>query len=127
MRKRIADRIDSIFGRDMASEYRMNLRVYGRDGVMGEREPEPSRIGHEICILLDFVAADQETAHAMAASGGHIALHHPVPDWHGLISGLAIPYSPHVVDRGAVYEFALNHVLELDDPLEPFSITYEQT
>ncbi len=93
--------------------------------MLGDREPEPARIGHEVCILLDFLCADQEMAHTMAASAGHMALHHPVPEWHGLISGLAIPYSPHVIDRGPAYEFKLNHVVELDDPLEPFSITYE--
>lgn len=125
MRKRIVDRIDSIFGRDMSEDYKMNLRVYGRDAVMGDREPQKDFAGHEACLLLDFTTDDQETAHTMAASGGHIALHHPVPEWHGLISGLAMPYSPHVIDRGPVYEFTLNHVVELDDPLEPFAFTYE--
>jgi hypothetical protein len=124
MRRRIVERIDSIFGRDMSSRYHMNLRVYGRDGVMGRREPLRSQVGHEVCLLLDFLAEDQETAHAMAASGGHIALHHPVPEWHGLISGLAFPYAPHVIDRGPVYRFVLNHVLELDSPTEPFRIDY---
>ena len=126
MRKRIIERIDSIFGRDMKSKYHMNLRVYGRDGVMGTREPERGRVAHEVCLLLDFLADDQETAHTMAASGGHIALHHPVPEWHGLISGLAFPYAPHVIDRGPVYRFMLNHVLEPATPLEPFRIDYRK-
>lgn len=60
----------------------------------------------------------------MAASGGHIALHHPIPEWHGLISGVAFPYAPHVIDRGPVYRFMLNHVLEPETPLEPFRIDY---
>ena len=126
MRKRIVERIDSIFGRDMTTVYHMNLRVYGRDGVMGLREPQRAEIGHEVCLLLDFLAADQETAHTMAASGGHIALHHPVPEWHGLISGLAFPYAPHVIDRGPVYRFMLNHVLEPASPMEPFRIDYRK-
>ena len=124
MRTRITERIDSIFGRDMGARYHMNLRVYGRDGVMGAREPERGRIAHEVCLLLDFLADDQETAHTMAASGGHIALHHPVPEWHGLISGVAFPYAPHVIDRGPVYRFMLNHVLEPATPMEPFRIDY---
>jgi hypothetical protein len=126
MRQRIIERIDSIFGEDMKSKYHMNLRVYGRDGVMGPREPEPARIGHEVCLLLDFLADDQETAHTMAASGGHIALHHPVPEWHGLISGVAFPYAPHVIDRGPVYSFMINHVVEPATPMEPFRIDYRR-
>jgi len=126
MDKRIRDRVDSIFGEDMSGHYHMNLRVYGRDAVMGALEPERNRIGHEVCLLLDFIAEDQETAHTMATSGGHIALHHPIPEWHGLITGLAIPYAPHVIDRGPVYRFTLNHVAELDSPMEPFRISYHR-
>lgn len=124
MAARVRQRIDSIFGRDMSSEYHMNVRVYGRDGVMGRREPLACEVGHEVGLVLDFLAADQETAHTMAATAGHIALHHPVPQWQGFISGVAFPYAPHVIDRGAVYSFILNHVLELDSPMEPFRISY---
>lgn len=125
MKARIRDRVDAMFGRDMSAESHMNLRVYGHSGVMGDYETRP-QTGSEACIILDFIAADQETAHAMAQSGGHLALHHPVADWQGFITGLAVPYAPHVIDRGPVYEFALNHVMELDDPLEACSITYEK-
>ena len=59
-------------------------------------------------------------------SGGHIALHHPVPEWHGLISGVAFPYAPHVIDRGPVYHFMLNHVVEPATPMEPFRIDYRR-
>jgi hypothetical protein len=126
MRQRIVERIDSIYGSDMTAHYHMNLRVYGRDAVMGPREPLAHEVGHEVCLLIDFLCQDQETAHSMAATAGHMALHHPVPEWHGLISGVAFPYAPHVLDRGPVYNFMLNHVLELDDPLEPFTISYHQ-
>ena len=34
----------------------------------------------------------------------------------------AFPFSPVHSDRGCVYEFALNHILELDDPMDAFQI-----
>ena len=34
----------------------------------------------------------------------------------------AFPYSPVHSDRGCVYEFALHHVLELNDPMDAFQI-----
>jgi hypothetical protein len=34
----------------------------------------------------------------------------------------AFPYSPAHSDRGALYEFALNHVLTLDTPMDAFSL-----
>lgn len=124
MHERIVDRINSIFGRDMSDRYHMSLKVYGKNGVMGAREPEADRIGHEVCLLLAVTAESQEVAQTIAASAGHIALHHPVPQWQGLISALAFPVAPHVLDRGPVYRFTLNHVVEVEDPLEMFPITY---
>jgi len=126
MRRRITDRIDSIFGPDMTGRYTMVWRVYGRDGVMGDREPFRDRVGHEVALLIAITAETQEVAHTMAASAGHIALHHPVPQWQGLISALAFPVAPHVIDLGPVYRFTLNHVVEIEDPLEMFPITYRE-
>ena len=34
----------------------------------------------------------------------------------------AFPYSPVHSDRGCVYEFSLNHLLELEDPMSAFKI-----
>jgi hypothetical protein len=30
------------------------------------------------------------------------------------------------MNRGEIYEFCLNHVMELDDPMQAFSLTIEQ-
>ena len=34
----------------------------------------------------------------------------------------AFPFSPVHSDRGCVYEFSLNHILELDNPMDAFQI-----
>ncbi|MGE3618946.1 MAG: acyclic terpene utilization AtuA family protein [Acidimicrobiia bacterium] len=90
------------------SGYRFTTRVYGGD---------PSK-AEEVVVLMDMTAETQDMARTLALSAAHIALHYPVPEWSGLISTLAFPYSPHCIDRGPVYRFSLNHVVELDDPLE---------
>jgi hypothetical protein len=56
----------------------------------------------------------------------HIAVHYPVPEWTGLITSVAFPYSPAEIDKGASYRFNMNHVVEPDTPLEMFRINYEQ-
>jgi hypothetical protein len=58
--------------------------------------------------------------------GSHLAVHNPIPKWHGLISGVAFPYSPPEIDRGPVYEFHLNHVLVPDSPTALFRTEYEE-
>jgi hypothetical protein len=56
----------------------------------------------------------------VAKSFAHFALHYPIPEWGGLISGLAFPFTPAEMDRGPVWRFNLHHVVEPDDPLEMF-------
>jgi len=106
--------------------YEIVTRVYGRDGVMGALEPEPKVGGHEVFILWDVISESQELSHAIASSVSHLAVHNPIPKWHGLISGVAFPYSPPELDRGAVYEFHLNHVLVPDTPTSLFRTEFEE-
>lgn len=106
--------------------YEIVTRVYGRDGVMGALEPVRGAGGHEIFILWDVISDSQELSHAIAASVSHLAVHNPIPKWHGLISGVAFPYSPPELDRGPVYEFHLNHVLVPDSPTTLFRTEFEE-
>ena len=54
-----------------------------------------------------------------------MALHNPIPEWHGLISAVAFPFAPSEVDRGRVYEFHLNHVVYPDTPTSLFPTVVE--
>jgi hypothetical protein len=112
--------------------YEIITRVYGRDGVMGALEPKRPKGnngwvgGHEVFILWDVISGSQELSRTIATSLSHLAVHNPIPKWHGLISGVAFPYSPPEIDRGPVYEFHLNHVLVPDSPTSLFRTEYEE-
>jgi hypothetical protein len=122
IRTKVRERLHAAFGgARMDEDYVLSVRTYGRDGVMGPLEPTPVP-GHEVCLIFEVTARTPELATAMAESVSHIALHAPVPEWHGLITGLALPYSPPVLQRGVVYRFSLNHVVEPADPYEMFPI-----
>jgi hypothetical protein len=104
------------------AEYEIVTRVYGRDGVMGELEPERTIKGHEVAILWDVISPSQELSSTIATSLSHMAIHNPIPKWHGLITGVALPFSPGEVNRGPVHEFHLNHVLVPQSPTSLFPI-----
>jgi hypothetical protein len=107
--------------------YEIVTRVYGRDGVMGSLEPQRGTVsGHEVFILWDVISGSQELSRTIATSLSHLAVHNPIPKWHGLISGVAFPYSPPEIDRGPVYEFHLNHALVPDSPTSLFRTEYEE-
>jgi hypothetical protein len=105
--------------------YLLKMRVYGHDASMGALEPSTRVTGHEAGVLIDVIAQTQSTAHAIITIAWHTTLHHPVPEYSGLVSNLAFPYSPPGIDAGPAYRFCTNHVLHLDDPCGPFKMTLE--
>ena len=105
-----------------ANEFRMNFRVYGRDGVMGPLEPEKEVGGHEVGIVIDVVAPTQETADNMCALARSTMLHYGYPGRIATAGNLAFPFSPSDISVGAVYEFSVCHLLEIDDPVEMFPV-----
>src|SRR5574341_1851194 len=122
--KAAKERIRAVFGADIERRYRFDVRVFGRNAAMGSLEPETG-IGHEVGLLFQVTAPTQELATALMKSVGHIAVHYPVPEWSGLITSIAYPYSPPEIARGPSYRFNMNHVVEPSSPLEMFRIGYE--
>ena len=121
VREGFGARVREIFpDRDAPPDYRLHVRVFGRDAVMGPLEPEADRLPHEAGVLFEVTAEEQADANAMAATLAHFALHYPIPEWSGLISTLAFPFAPAELEKGPVYRFSLNHVVYPDDPCEMF-------
>ncbi|NLT34568.1 MAG: DUF1446 domain-containing protein [Gaiellales bacterium] len=105
-------------------DYLLTFRVYGRDGVMGPLEPQPQVQGHEVGLVIDVVAPSQEQAAAVCGFVRSTALHLGYPGRISTAGNLAFPFSPSDVDAGPVYEFAVYHIMEIDDPLALFPITF---
>jgi hypothetical protein len=119
LKERIHNRVRMVYGAKLASEnYLLHIRIYGKDGTMGPLEPVKDIRSHELCLVFEATAPTQEVASTIAGIIRHQALHLPIPEWSGLITAVACPYNP--IDRGAVYRFNVNHVVEPDDPFEMF-------
>ena len=121
LQERIHGRVAQVYGGALKQDqYRIHIRVYGRNGTMGALEPVKEIRSHELALLIEATAPTQDIASAIAGIVRHQALHLPIPEWSGLITALACPYNPAHLDRGAVYRFNVNHVVEPDDPCEMF-------
>jgi hypothetical protein len=119
LRERIHHRVQMVYASKLArDDYLLHIRVYGKDGTMGPLEPVKEIRSHELCLIFEATAPTQEIASTIAGIIRHQALHLPIPEWSGLITAVACPYNP--IDRGAVYRFNVNHVVEPDDPWEMF-------
>jgi len=123
--QKIRGRIRDVYGSELnETDYNLTVHVYGKDGTMGPLEPLKDAVPHELCLLFLATAPTQEIASSLASLTRHQALHLPIPEWSGLITSLVCPFSPAYVDRGPVYRFNVNHVVEVDDPLETVRIEY---
>ena len=102
--------------------YRLGIRVYGRNAVMGSREPLLDSQAHELGLLVDVTADDEDISHAVLAKARYALLHTDVPGRKCIAGNLAIPFSPSDLPIGMTYRFNVWHVMQVDDPLEPFRI-----
>jgi len=115
-------RIADLFpGQLTSKDYDISYRIYGRDAVMGRLEPKRNSVpAYEVGVLITITAPTQELANKIATFVSHVSAHLPVPEYHGIISSIAYPFSPPELPRGAVYRFSVNHVVAPDDPYEMF-------
>ncbi len=105
--------------------YELIIRCYGRNGVMGEREPARQDPSHEIGFLVEVVAESQEMASFVLALARTQMLHTDFPDRMCREGNMAFPFSPSDCEGGPVYRFSMHHVVRLESPTEMFPIAYE--
>lgn len=104
--------------------YDVALRAYGYNAVLGDLEPAgaPPR---EVGVLLKVRAPDQVTATSIAKIANPIMLHLPLNGMTHLPS-YAFATSPAEIERGASYEFVLQHTIDVDDEAELFRTESEE-
>ncbi|GGP79336.1 acyclic terpene utilization AtuA family protein [Saccharothrix coeruleofusca] len=118
--KVLVDRVGQTLGLT-EGEYDFDIRLYGHNAILGDLDPatHPAR---EVGVMLLVHAADQTTATAVAKIANPLMLHLPTPDMPYLPS-LAFATSPAETERGPVYEFVLNHVVDSQTPTSMFRTT----
>ena len=115
----LANSLDEKFGGD-AETCHLDFRIIGSEATLGTLENRSS-LPVEVGILVLITAETQELANEIAKHINPYLLHFPLSDNEELPT-FSFPYSPAETERGPLYEFCLNHALELDDPLEIFKI-----
>ncbi|WP_022707362.1 acyclic terpene utilization AtuA family protein [Paracoccus zeaxanthinifaciens] len=104
--------------------YSLDFRLIGVNGALGpieNRKGDPVEVG----VLGIITAATQAEASEIGKLINPFVLHYPLTDDEELPT-FAFPYSPATTDRGALYEFALNHVMALDDPMSAFRLQFDE-
>ena len=100
--------------------FEVALHLYGRDGVMGPREPKRNALPHELGLVIDVIAADQESAHAICHHISGTLLHFSYPGQFNTSGNLAFLHSPSELDAGPAYRFSIYHLMKVDLPTALF-------
>jgi hypothetical protein len=122
--KTLTERVGQVLGLAPGS-WDADLRLYGYNAILGDLEPSPAE-PREVGVMLVVSAPDQATSTAISKIANPLLLHIPAPGMTYLPS-FAFATSPAHMDRGAAYEFVLNHAVDVDTPAELFRFDLPET
>lgn len=116
MHAALVDRVTTAMG--LAPEqFDISLRPYGWNAVTGRPVEAGAAAPREIGLLFVATAATQELATQIAKTCNPWFFHMPIrPDVP--LPSYGFPFSPSEIERGPVFEFKLNHVVQVADGFE---------
>ncbi len=118
IKEQVADNFAQSLGKE---DHHLIFRLYGKDGVMGDLEPEEYS-GHELGLIIETIAKTQEEADTICSFARSTLLHYGYPGRIATAGNLAFPYSPSDFSGGPVYLFNVYHLVKVDDPLGLFPV-----
>lgn len=127
----IQSRLEQNLGeRIKPSEYTVNFRKYGIDGVLGELEPQSVAAltdAHEVGLVIDVVADSAAIAESVCALVRSLTMHWAYPGRIATGGNLAVPFSPADFAAPPVYEFSIYHLMAVDDLSQTFDLALAST
>lgn len=107
-----------------ADDYTVELRLIGQNATLGHLETR-TELPAEIGVLAIATAPSDAQAAEIGKILNPYLLHHALSEDEPMPT-FAFPFSPAEMQRGALYEFVLNHVMALDDPMSAFRIVTDE-
>ncbi len=98
----------------------VEFRQIGKNATLGDLEKSDGK-PNEIGVLTIVTAQTQDRATEIAKLLNPALLHLPITSDEPMPT-FAFPFSPAEIERGPLYEFCLNHVLTLNDPMDAFRL-----
>ena len=99
--------------------YELHFTIYGRNAILGEREPLKARPGHELGVVVQGVAPTKAMAEEVCMIATRQMFYARLPEVKGTAGGVAFLLDE-VMPASPAYLWTVNHTMRLDDPLEVF-------
>jgi len=120
----VKTKVKSNFQNFGLTEFFLDFKLYGKNGVMGMFKNMAGESSSELGIIIEAVADKQETANTICSFARSTMLHFGYEGRISTAGNLAFPFSPSDFKVGEVYEFSLYHLMRVDDPTQLFPICY---
>lgn len=101
--------------------YELNFRIFGKNGVMGDLEPQKEITSHELAIVVEGVAATKELAEEVTLLGTRQIFYARLPEVKGT-AGTASFVIDEVLEAKPAFEWTMNHTVPVKDPMELFEV-----
>ena len=93
---------------------------------MGALEPDRAEIPKEVGIVFEVTSPTQQLSTTIAELSRQPLLHYPIAEWSGATTSFACLHNPAHIERAAVYQFNLNHIVLPRSPQEMFCTKFVQ-
>lgn len=116
-------RVENNFSRLDPKSYFLDFKIYGRKGVLSmfkDLPPLAEAQPAELALIIEAVAPTQETANTICGFARSTMLHYGYEGRISTAGNLAFPFSPSDFKAGAVYEFSVYHLMDVEDPCQYF-------
>lgn len=100
--------------------YELHFHVFGRNGVLGELEPVKDARPHELCIVVEGLAATETLAHKLTDFATRMFFLARIPGSKGS-SGLAAT-TKETMRSSPGYVWNVNHTMRVTEPMELFPV-----
>ncbi|MCL1999197.1 MAG: DUF1446 domain-containing protein [Turicibacter sp.] len=121
----VKERVKSNFDSYGITDFFLDFKVYGKNGVMGIFPELEFPSGGEIAIIIEAVAKTKEEAATICGFARSTMLHFGYEGRKSTAGNLAFPFSPSDFYAGEVFEFNMYHLMTVDEPCECFPIVYK--
>lgn len=120
----VKERVRNNFEHYGISDFFLDFKIYGRNGVMALFPGVEQTPGNELMIIIEAVADTQEQADTICGFARSTLLHFGYEGRIATAGNLAFPFSPSDCKMGEVFEFNVYHLMKVDDPKNLFPIEY---
>jgi Acyclic terpene utilisation family protein AtuA len=101
------------------SGYELHFTIYGRNAILGDREPLKATPAHELGVVVQGIAPTKAMAEEVCMIATRQMFYARLPQVKGTAGGVAFLLDE-VMPASPAYRWTVNHTMRLDDPLELF-------